>query len=138
VWQKQLDDLNLAPCRHLCRWRGETHIAGQSGLKPSVIMQRWSEGLRAFAVETFFENNDTATVMQRVFRPHFDNREEWKGSDTPNNIELSYKIQDYCIHRQQEASWSPSKCTNTGKFAPSNTCISACRDVPYLQWSSPE
>jgi len=27
VGQKQLDDLNLAPCRHLCRWRGETHIA---------------------------------------------------------------------------------------------------------------
>ena len=28
VGQKQLDDLNLAPCRQLCRWRGETHIAG--------------------------------------------------------------------------------------------------------------
>ena len=28
VGQKQLDDLNLAPCRHLCRWHGETHIAG--------------------------------------------------------------------------------------------------------------
>jgi len=28
VWQKQLDDLHLAPCRHLCRWRGQTHIAG--------------------------------------------------------------------------------------------------------------
>jgi len=27
VGQKQLDDLNLAPCRHLCRWCGETHIA---------------------------------------------------------------------------------------------------------------
>jgi len=26
--QNQLDDLNLAPCRHLCRWRGETRIAG--------------------------------------------------------------------------------------------------------------
>ena len=26
--KKQLDDFNLAPCRHLCRWRGETHIAG--------------------------------------------------------------------------------------------------------------
>ena len=28
VGQKQLDDLNLAPCRHLCRWRSETHIVG--------------------------------------------------------------------------------------------------------------
>jgi len=26
--QKPLDDLNLAPCRHLCRWCSETHIAG--------------------------------------------------------------------------------------------------------------
>jgi hypothetical protein len=53
--QNQLHDLNLAPCRHLCSWRSETHIAGQSGLKPSVvIMHRLSEELRAFAVETFF------------------------------------------------------------------------------------
>jgi hypothetical protein len=28
VGQKQLDDLNSAPCQHLCRWRDETHIAG--------------------------------------------------------------------------------------------------------------
>jgi len=35
-------------------------------------MQRWSEGRRAFAVETFFKNNDSATVTQRVFRRHFD------------------------------------------------------------------
>ena len=55
VGQKQLDDLNLATCRHLYRWRGKTHIAGYSGLKPAVIMQRWSEERRAFAVETFFK-----------------------------------------------------------------------------------
>ena len=35
-------------------------------------MQCWSEEHRAFAVETFFKNNDSATVMQRVFRRHFD------------------------------------------------------------------
>jgi len=35
-------------------------------------MQRWSEGHRAFAVETFFRNNDSATVTQRVLRRHFD------------------------------------------------------------------
>jgi len=35
-------------------------------------MQHWSEGHRVFAVETFFKNSDSATVMQRVFRQHFD------------------------------------------------------------------
>jgi hypothetical protein len=35
-------------------------------------MQHWSEQHRAFAVETFFNNNDSAAVMQRVFRLHFD------------------------------------------------------------------
>jgi len=49
------------------------HIAGWSGLKPSVIMQHWSEEHRAFAVERFFFlNNDSTTVMLRVFRRHFD------------------------------------------------------------------
>jgi len=78
VGQEQLDDLNLTPCRHLCRWRGETHIAGYSGLKPSVIMQRWLEEHRVFAVETFFKSNDSATVTQRVFRRHFDIRRNGK------------------------------------------------------------
>jgi hypothetical protein len=54
VGQKQLDDLKLAPRRHLCRWRCKTYIAGQSGVKPSEIMQRWLEGRRAFVVEKFF------------------------------------------------------------------------------------
>jgi hypothetical protein len=72
VGQNQLDDLNLVPRRHLCRWRSETHIAGYSGLKPSVIMHRWLEEHRAFAVETFFKNNGSTTVTQRVFRRHFD------------------------------------------------------------------
>jgi hypothetical protein len=35
-------------------------------------MRHWSEEHRAFAVETFFKNNDSATVMQRVFQRHFD------------------------------------------------------------------
>jgi hypothetical protein len=34
-------------------------------------MQRWSEEHQAFAVETFFKNNDFATVTRRVFRLHF-------------------------------------------------------------------
>jgi hypothetical protein len=36
----------------------------------------------------------------------------------PNNIELGYTIQGYCIHCQQEAAWSPSNCTNTGNVHP--------------------
>jgi len=35
-------------------------------------MQRWSEEHRAFAVETIFINNDSATVTWRVFRRRFD------------------------------------------------------------------
>jgi len=35
-------------------------------------MQRWSEEHRAFATETFFKNNDSATVTRRVFQRHFD------------------------------------------------------------------
>lgn len=35
-------------------------------------MDRWSVEHRAFAVETFFKNNGSATVTQRVFRRHFD------------------------------------------------------------------
>jgi len=35
-------------------------------------MQRWSEEGEAFAVETFFKNNDSATVTQRVSRRHFE------------------------------------------------------------------
>jgi len=34
-------------------------------------MQRWSEEHRAFGAGTFFKNNDSATVMQRVFRRYF-------------------------------------------------------------------
>jgi hypothetical protein len=30
-------------------------------------MQRWLEEHRAFAVEMFFKNNDSAAVTQRVF-----------------------------------------------------------------------
>jgi len=35
-------------------------------------MQRWSEWHRAFAVGTFFKNDDSATVTPRVFPRHFD------------------------------------------------------------------
>jgi hypothetical protein len=72
VGQNQLDHLNLAPCRHLCRWRSETRRWVECFLMHSVLMHRWSVEHRAFAVETFFKNNGSASVMQRVFRRHFD------------------------------------------------------------------
>ena len=34
-------------------------------------MERWSNETRAFAIETYFKNNDSATRTQRVFRRHF-------------------------------------------------------------------
>ena len=36
----------------------------------SVAMGRWSVEHRAFAVETYFKNNDSV-VTQRIFRPYF-------------------------------------------------------------------
>jgi len=37
-----------------------------------------SEEHQAFAVETFFKNNDSTTIMQCVFRRHFDIRRNGK------------------------------------------------------------
>jgi hypothetical protein len=42
-------------------------------------MHRWSVEHRAFAVETFFKNNGSATVTQRVFRRHFNIGRNGKG-----------------------------------------------------------
>jgi len=36
----------------------------------SVAMERWSVELRAFAVETYFKNNDSL-LTQKIFRRHF-------------------------------------------------------------------
>jgi transposase len=37
----------------------------------SVAMERWSVEHRAFAVETYFRNNDSVVLAQRVFRRYF-------------------------------------------------------------------
>ena len=34
-------------------------------------MERWSVEHRAFAVETYFQNNDSVVVTQRIFRRYF-------------------------------------------------------------------
>ena len=58
-------------------------------------------------------------------------REEWKQSDMPNNIELFYTIQDYCIHCQQES--SHSICTNIGKCG---QLVHVFQLIPQLTFNS--
>jgi len=54
------------------RWRGEFVIERPSSETQSILvaMERWSVEHRAFAVETYFKNNDSV-VTQRIFRRHF-------------------------------------------------------------------
>jgi len=54
------------------RWRGECVLEGSSSETQSisVAMERWSVEHRAFAVETYFKNNDSV-LTQRIFRRHF-------------------------------------------------------------------
>jgi hypothetical protein len=53
VGQKQLDDLNLAPCRHLCRWRSETH--------------RWVEWFEAFSHHAALVGRASSVCCGNVF-----------------------------------------------------------------------
>jgi hypothetical protein len=54
------------------RWRGEFVLERSSSETESisVAMERWSVEHRAFAVETYFKNNDSV-LTQRIFRRHF-------------------------------------------------------------------
>jgi len=54
------------------RWRGEFVLERSSSETPSisVAMERRSVEHRAFAVETYFKNNDSV-LTQRIFRRHF-------------------------------------------------------------------
>jgi len=54
------------------RWRGEFVLERSSSETQSisVAMERWSVEHRAFAVETYFKNNDSV-LTQRIFRRHF-------------------------------------------------------------------
>jgi len=42
-----------------------------SGFKGLIAMERWSVEHRAFAVETYFKNNDSVIVTQLIIRRHF-------------------------------------------------------------------
>ena len=54
------------------RWRWEFVLRRPSSevQSISVVMERWSVEHRAFAVETYFKNNDSV-LTQRIFRRHF-------------------------------------------------------------------
>jgi hypothetical protein len=55
------------------RWRGGFDLERSSSETQSisVAMERWSVEHRAFAVETFFKNNDSVIATQRIFCWHF-------------------------------------------------------------------
>jgi len=62
--------------KHSCewnRWRGEFVLERSSSETQSisVAMERWYVEHRAFAVETYFKNNDSVVVTQLIFRRHF-------------------------------------------------------------------
>ena len=70
VRQKYLTTLqNSCECN---RWRGEFVLERSSSenQRISVAMERWSVEHRAFAVETYFKNNDSV-LIQRIVRRHF-------------------------------------------------------------------
>jgi len=54
------------------RWRGEFALERPSGetQSVSVAIERWSVEHQAFAVETYFKNNDSV-LTQRIVRRHF-------------------------------------------------------------------
>jgi hypothetical protein len=55
------------------RWCGEFVLERSSSEAQSISVatERWSVEHRAFAVETYFKNNDSVVVTQRIFRRHF-------------------------------------------------------------------
>jgi len=62
--------------QHSCEWnlwRGEFVLERLSSetQSSSVAMERWSVQHRAFAMETYFKNNDSVVVTQRIFRRYF-------------------------------------------------------------------
>jgi len=100
-------------------------------------MQRWSEEHRAFDVETFFKNNDSATVTQRVFRIHFDIGRNGKvpTSQTILNWVTQFRTTASIVNKKLPGR-PPTVRTpeNVRRVAHAFQRI----DVPYLYWSSPE
>ena len=62
--------------QHNCEWNcwcGESVFERPSSETQSisVAMERWSVDHRAFAVETYFKNNDSVVLTQRICLRHF-------------------------------------------------------------------
>jgi uncharacterized HAD superfamily protein len=70
LWQKYLMILqNSFEWNH---WRGEFVLERSSSKAQSIsiVMERWSVEHQAFAVETYFKN-DNSVLTQRIFRRQF-------------------------------------------------------------------
>ena len=82
---------NLTILQHSCewnRWRGEVFLERPSSQtqRISVAMERWSVEHQAFAVETYFKNNDSVVMTQRIFHRHFNIH--WNDSVPSHNTVL--------------------------------------------------
>ena len=74
-------------CKWTC-WRGEFVLECPSSETQSisVTMEHWSVEYPDFGVETYFKNNDSVVVTQRIFRRHF--IIHWNGSVPSRNTVL--------------------------------------------------
>ena len=100
-------------------------------------MQRWLEEHQAFAVETVFKNNDSATAMKHVFLQHFDIGRTGKvpTRQTILNWVTQFRTTASIVNKK------PPGCPRTVRTLENVRRMAhafQCRDVPYLQWSSSE
>jgi len=87
------------------RWRGEFVLERSSSETQSisVAMERWSVEHRAFAVETYFKNNDSI-LTQRIFRRHFNihRNDSVPSGNTSSSEDIS---RARCTKRNQGQRW---------------------------------
>jgi len=94
-------------------------------------MQGWLEEHRAFAVETFFKNNDSAIVTQRVFRRYFD---VGRNGKVPTCQTILNWVTQFRTTTGTEGLHLRGNSRNSSKYVESHgQCQTTCRDVPYLQ-----
>jgi len=82
----------LTTWQHSCEWN---HWCGEFVFERpsretqsiSVAIEHWSVERRAFAVETYFKNNDSVIVTQRIFCRHF-NIHQNDSDPSHNTVEL--------------------------------------------------
>jgi len=95
-------------CQHGCewnRWRGEFVLERSSSETQSILvaMERWSVEHRAFALETYFKNNDSVST-QRIFRRQFDihGNDSVPSRNTSSSEDISRAM---CTKRNQGKRW---------------------------------